>query len=601
VATGVVVTAAAALPSAPAPGADPRSARSLARADDRVLHEFVPEPGAEEGSDLVARAGDPEPAGIVVDGEVVPPPSDVGLGPDERAMRPAPGDGARQEVPGRRSTTFRPDLDTQLEGQLHYFEVFAPAIAPYKRVTALDAVTLGPDGVTPVLTVASTRRVAVPVEGTGVVAGDARPRDKFWGSVVLEMEGSDTVPLPSVSPESRILTLRAEPAVHLRVERDSADNFFAVTPTPMRGQIRLTFLTDAPRAYFGRALPAGAVDARAAEVPPLPPSVQARGLRFAAELGLRRGMPWAAALEALVAHFRAFEEAPSPPRLSGDVYLDLARGKKGVCRHRAYAFVVTAQALGMPSRFLQNEAHAWVEVKLPGQGVDGGWLRIDLGGAATGLQAHAADDAPLYRPDVPDPLPRPEAYERSYSQLREASGLRAGAGGAAGPRSATGPSSGRATTLPGGSAQRDGTGGGAAPGSGASGSGRAPGMGAASAAAAPGAVGSAGAATTGAPGGGRLPLQVAVHTFYREVFRGRELQVTGRVTDASGNGVAGQRVEVSLQTPGGDRAVLLGVTVSREGGAFRGSFGVPPDAGVGAYRLLVVAPGDARYAPAMAR
>jgi transglutaminase-like putative cysteine protease len=41
--------------------------------------------------------------------------------------------------------------------------------------------------------------------------------------------------------------------------------------------------------------------------------------------------------------------------------LDLARGKRGVCRHRAYAFVIVAQALGIPARFVQNEAHAWVE------------------------------------------------------------------------------------------------------------------------------------------------------------------------------------------------------------------------------------------------
>jgi hypothetical protein len=51
--------------------------------------------------------------------------------------------------------------------------------------------------------------------------------------------------------------------------------------------------------------------------------------------------------------------------------------KKGVCRHRAFAFLVTAQSLGIPTRVITNEAHAWVEVfdsRL--------WRRIDLGGAA---------------------------------------------------------------------------------------------------------------------------------------------------------------------------------------------------------------------------
>jgi transglutaminase-like putative cysteine protease len=570
-----------------------------ARADDRVLHEFVPEPGADEGSDLVARIGESVPSGIIVDGEFVPPPTAVGLGPEERPMRPAPGDGTRREMPGRRSTTFRPDLDTRLEGELHYFEVFAPAIAPYKRVTALDAVTLGPDGVTPVLTIASTLRTRVPIEGAGAAPPDARPRDLFWGSVVLEMEGATTVPLPSVSPESRVLTVRTEPAVPLRIERDSADNFVAVTPAPVRVPIRLTFLTDAPRAYFGRALPEGAVDARADEVPPLPPSVQTRALRFATELGLQRGMPWARALETLVAHFRAFEEAPAPPRLTGDVYLDLARGKKGVCRHRAYAFVVTAHALGMPARFVQNEAHAWVEVKLPGRGVDGGWLRVDLGGAATGLRAHAAENAPLHRPEVPDPLPRPEVYERSYSRPRDADGSRSVTGvWNSGVRRATGSSGGGTAGVPGASASSRARGG--SPEAATAGAGGA----AVARAAETVDQGVTGARTTtggrvGNPAGG--PLRVAVHTFHREVFRGRELQITGRVSDPEGNGVTGQRVVVSLQATGGDRVVPLGVTVSREGGVFRGSFGVPPDVDVGAYRLLVVAPGDARHGPGVVR
>jgi hypothetical protein len=64
------------------------------------------------------------------------------------------------------------------------------------------------------------------------------------------------------------------------------------------------------------------------------------------------------------------------------VYLDLALSKKGVCRHRAYGFTVTALGLGIPARMVMNEAHAWVEVH------DGTlWRRIDLGGAGRTLDA----------------------------------------------------------------------------------------------------------------------------------------------------------------------------------------------------------------------
>jgi hypothetical protein len=55
-----------------------------------------------------------------------------------------------------------------------------------------------------------------------------------------------------------------------------------------------------------------------------------------------------------------------------------------------------------------------------------------------------------------------------------------------------------------------------------------------------------------------------------------------------------------LRAPEGPREWLLGVTVTRESGAFHGVFGVPPDLPVGDYRLLVRSPGDDRFAPARA-
>jgi transglutaminase-like putative cysteine protease len=105
-------------------------------------------------------------------------------------------------------------------------------------------------------------------------------------------------------------------------------------------------------------------------------------------------------------------ESSEPPTNTGDLYLDLARGGKGLCRHRAYGFVVTARALGIHARFVQNEAHSWVEVQLP----DVGFLRIDLGGATHGLTAHDTRERASYVPTQPDTLPRPAAYRQSYAR-----------------------------------------------------------------------------------------------------------------------------------------------------------------------------------------
>ena len=554
-------------------------AASLVSADgEPVAHEYVPDLESDEGTLVVSSGGD-QPDAIVYNGELLPRPMGGGLRGDEQPMRPEPGDGGGQEEAGRRSASFRPDRVTHLNGTVGYYAVFSPSIAPFKRVTALDRVLLAPDGA-PVLSVADPHRATITPVGAGAPSPDGLARDRFWGSLVLQLPpGGGVVPLPSVSPDSRILSVETEPSIELRVERDGADNYFASSPVGHSGQVRVVFLTDAPRSYFGRAIPDGPVDVLRAEVPALPPSVQRDALTFAAELGLSRASGFREALEQLTRHFRSFEESVQPPQNRGNIFLDLARGRRGICRHRAYGFVITAQALGMHARFVQNEAHAWVEVQLP---ADAGWLRIDLGGAATGLEARGARDRPNYEPSLQETLPRPEEYERAYEEARRMSGLRPrerrvnGQSGADGPTGATS----------GGSDSPN-------PGSGAAGSAAqgepAPDPPANHVPVPP---------APGSPARGVLTLRLDATRF--EVFRGRELEITGSAL-GRGRGVSGLRVEVALRTSSGDRERLLGVTVTDDGGRFRAVLGVPPELSVGDYLLVVRTPGDSAWSAAVAR
>jgi hypothetical protein len=533
----------------------------LARADEPVLHEFVLDVDPDEAIRTLAQ-GEASPAAIVYDGEVLaaPKPAAAETAPP---MVATPGDGRLAEQPGQRSPTFRPDRLTQLEAALDYYEAFNPSIAPFKRITGLDATVLDADGRTPVLGIGDPRRRSVPVEGADSAAPDRRPRDRFWGEATLDFSKGRALPLPSVSPESRILSLRTEPAIDLAIERDHADGFFAVARGSLPDQpVFVAFLTDAPRTYFGTTLPHAPVAVLAAHVPPLDAGIRARGLLFAAELGIGPRSDLAAALSALTAHFRAFEESSAPPPDTGDIYLDLARAKKGICRHRAYAFVVTAHALGIPARFMQNEAHSWVEVELPRVG----FMRIDLGGAAHGLTAHGANDRPTYQPAEPDPLPRPGVYEESYSLLRQnATGVR---------KPDIGQLQGRWVSP-------------AADEAAAEAQGQASFMGGPSAAAP-------------RDTSGRAPLFIALDNRFTSALRGADVPISGHVHDAAGAGVAGLRIEVSLASEGRRERLLLGVTVSGAKGAFSARFGLPPDLVPGDYRLVVVTPGDATHLPAIA-
>jgi transglutaminase-like putative cysteine protease len=534
-----------------------------------VLHEYVPNLAAGEGSSLVSSHDDVSPSAILHDGELLTAPPLDERAPDEAPLRATPGDGGLREEAGRRSPSFRPDRITALETGVDYFEVFSPALRPYKRMSALDRIELAPDR-TPVLLARDRPRTHEPVELPGAIPPDARPRDRFWGSVVIDFATGREVPFPTVSPESRLLGVETAPEVPIHFERDASDNLYAVLDAPAGsdvGEVRVVFLTDAPRTYFGveagASLPHARADALAAEVPPLPEAVQAEAVRVLAELGVRRDQPFDVVLERLVEHFRSFEESSEPPPDTGHIYLDLVRGRRGVCRHRAYAFVITAQQLGIPARFVQNEAHAWVEVHLP---ENRGWLRVDLGGSAQGVRTHGpGEDAPPYRPNVSDPLPQPPAYRAALEAAARASLL---GSGRAGTSEGTGEASGEGWTE----------------------------------------VGELGAGETGAdvpaPAGptpaGRAALALSADQDLFEVRRGLTIEVSGLATSL-GAPVPGLRVEIALFDPERARERLLGVAVTDEAGVYRATVGIPPDTPTGHYHLDIRSPGDDHVGPASVR
>jgi transglutaminase-like putative cysteine protease len=533
-----------------------------------VLHEYVPNVDPRELGSLPAA----QPGGA----------SGSAAGADSTESVPAyqatAGDGTPGEPPGRRAPSFRPDRLTELANGLDYYEVFSPSIAPFKRVTSLGQIELDTDRKTPVLVARDTSHTLVGIEGEDSRPPDARPRDRFHGDVRLDFSDGPLVPLPSVSPESRILSLTATPSLPLRVERDADDNFAVrlLGPAP-NAPVHVEFLTDAPRSYFGTEIPQAPVGVFASEVPALEHSIQSRGLSIAKRLGLSRRSELRTAIETLTRYFRAFAESATPPENTGDMYLDLARSQKGICRHRAYAFVVTAQALGIVARFVQNEAHSWVEVKLPRSG----FLRIDLGGASEGLTAHETSPGPSYVPAQPDSLPQPESYRRSYARAA-----------ARAEHSPPGADSVAGRWLNANQLRAPDPGAAAARGPAAS---RTPGAAQAQPSREP-----ASQASARDTRSDKRPLALHLAQSSFTALRGTELQLAGSVRNEASEGIPGLRVEIWIASARRDERMLLGVCVSEADGEFHASLGVPPDLHVGDYRLVVLTPGDARYAAAVA-
>ncbi|HZS37678.1 MAG TPA: transglutaminase domain-containing protein [Polyangia bacterium] len=493
---------------------------------------------------------------------------------------PNAGSGGGDHPPDRRDV-IRSDRDTGPEGQdVHYYHaVFNPEIFPYKRMTALDAVRIAecldrrPSCDDEVLEVFDRQTLQLlPVVGPRREAD----RDAFWGSIVVDLEPNRWVPIPSVAPDTRILDYKSEPRVEVQFARDAADNVFVRSPSG--GRHRLTWLSDAPVRYFGGDLPPGVrlSDEPQALLRPVPERLRARVQTVLRHAGIHvtKSMPLEVVLSALVNYFRAFESGTLPPP-SGSSYLDLALAQKGCCRHRSYAFAITAMAVGIPVRYVENEVHVFVEVYLP----TAGWRRINLGGAPLNEELLGGDGKTMYREKGGDPFPRPEPFLRTAAPPPK--GVEKLASGSS------------AANQSGGGSGSGGNGAGAngAGGNGGSGKPRR-------------AVFDENAPPTNEPIGPlaqpdkRAPTAITVELAERSTFRGETVDVSGSVT-ATGADAAGLPVEIFLEGPSGQ--VRVAETATGADGRYRVTVEVPRDLPLGDHRVSARTRGDEKRAPSSTR
>ncbi len=340
-----------------------------------IVHEYIPPDVAE---DLALGALTPSgkmPAALRT-------PSGLVSAPD-KFRGPSDGPTPAYAIPAAKSAPrFRIDGMTSDPGTLHYHEPFRPSIAPFKRLYVFDAVNDAFE-----LYLRDPARHAVPIEGAPE-AGD----DEFFADLTLA--SGQTVRIPSVASKMRVLAAELEPPIPFRLLVDTGENWFFDAPS-LIGKARLIMRVAAPRAAMSPEIDANSYATLQPALPPVPASVSRAVEPILGHVGVSRSQSPATAVRALVAYFRSF--VPSQQGIAEEsgreLYEQLTLSRKGVCRHRAYAFVVTALVLGIPARFVHNEAHAWVEV------YDGQlWHRVDLGGAASGLHYDGdKPEGPSYR------------------------------------------------------------------------------------------------------------------------------------------------------------------------------------------------------------
>src|SRR5690606_38728388 len=236
---------------------------SVAHSDGRpVLHEDFPS-SAPPSVMVGGGAAGKNPIAIASGDKLLPAPSLA------RPLEPG------SPTSGGRATRHVPNADTSMDGVLGYVSVFNPAIVPFKRVSAFDAVA-------PDLSLYTAPSALADLE----VGGAPRPgHERFWGSLSVTLNPGADVAIPSVAADMRILSYEVTPRTSLTFSRDGADNYFVRSDEAgTHGEHRLVFLVEAdPRTFVATIPPSlrlASLDR--ARVRPLPPRVGASARRAVA-------------------------------------------------------------------------------------------------------------------------------------------------------------------------------------------------------------------------------------------------------------------------------------------------------------------------------
>ncbi|MEZ4371394.1 MAG: transglutaminase domain-containing protein [Polyangiaceae bacterium] len=525
-----------------------------AAADGPVLHEYF-EPDPKEDVMLQATAmGSDLPAAIDTPSGVVRAP-DISRMPSQ--VEKAYGGSS---TPESVDASYRIDSDTTRPDVVSYDDPFTPAVTPFKRLYAYDAVSDSLE-----LVVEDKSMTKLSLGGVTQVSDD-----QFFADMTVDLEADVPVRVPSPGPMAKLLKARSQPDVKFEMLRDSADNWFI--RAEQRARVRLVMQIAVPRDAFGGRFADVSFASLKPRLPALPRAVREDALEVARHIGITAGQTPRSVVQSLVAYFRGFAPSGQRPQAGGvALYKELALSKKGVCRHRAYAFMITAHAVGIPARMIRNEAHAWVEVW------DGQiWHRIDLGGAAGRMELEQDQSRPAHAPPN-DPYSWPEGSESGTDMAEEArsSGQQPGGNGNGAPGGETGDAgAGQSGSDPNGNAS----------------SGNAP---------SPLSMLTQDGGLARDEADKRPTPDMSLKLGQPDVRRGHALRVIGTVSSSS-KSCGGVRVDVGLKSASGEVYLLQSISTDAEG-RFDDSVMVPFHLSVGEYEVIASTPGNEHCGAALSR
>jgi hypothetical protein len=264
--------------------------------------------------------------------------------------------------------TMNPCRDGSGEDTLVCCAVFDPYLGDMKRLVAVNSID---ENYSLHISNPSLHEIKLSQTHRGYI---------FTGRVTLDLEMNKAVSIPSVAPDAEVLEYETEPTIPLTFFKDGADNFYV--KSNYDGKVELRFKTTSDDTYFNPDIPEDlTLDDVPSAVKHTPPAlIRSAAASIIEELGLSGERNLKTIIAVLKDYFSSFTEGMiTPVEEQPNPYLAMAESKHGSCYVRSYAFFVTANSLGVPTRVVTNECHAFVEVYVP----TCGWKQVNLGGLGT--------------------------------------------------------------------------------------------------------------------------------------------------------------------------------------------------------------------------
>lgn len=215
-------------------------------------------------------------------------------------------------------------------------------------------------------------RLDQPGDWTPVDPDPSAPGPRATAHLRVDPGPQGFVPIPGLTPADVLIAKDVEEALW----RDANDMLWLAAPSrsaPLH--LNLTWAVDLSYYDFPVAADVTPEDVPPAERPVLDLVTQAVGSRIA-DLAGAKGRPYGETVRAVAAYVRDFGLGALPDRdVQSDDLLAIAEAQVGCSRHRAEAFVVAVQAMGIPARLVVNEGHVFAEAYVP----KAGWHLVDLG------------------------------------------------------------------------------------------------------------------------------------------------------------------------------------------------------------------------------